>query len=70
MAGNSGGKNRTIRIAGLVAIGVGLVWIGQGEGWFRYPRESFMIDDPTWSYVGAACVVAGLLALLLAARRR
>lgn len=65
MAGRNGG----LRAAGAVAIAIGLVWIGQGGGWFRYPQESFMIDDPTWSAIGGVLVAAGVVALAVAWRR-
>ena len=57
----------------LLALGVlltliGLLWIGQGLGYVRWPRTSFMIDDRTWADYGSGLAVVGLL-LLLAARR-
>jgi hypothetical protein len=48
-------------IAGVVLILVGAVWIGQGTGYFPYPSSSFMINDRTWAYIGAAALVLGLL---------
>ena len=48
-------------IAGVVLILVGAVWIGQGTGYFPYPTSSFMINDRTWAYAGAAALVLGLL---------
>jgi hypothetical protein len=48
-------------IAGVVLILIGAVWIGQGTGYFRYPASSFMINDRTWAYIGAAALVLGLL---------
>ena len=47
-------------IAGLVLILVGVVWIGQGTGYFPYPASS-LINDRTWAYAGAAALVLGLL---------
>ena len=46
-----------LAIAGVLLVAVGLVWLGQG---FGYIKGSFMTGDRTWSYIGAACVVAGL----------
>ena len=59
---------RIIKIA-LLAVGglallMGLVWIGQGTGYFPYPRSSFMISQLPWAYRGAGLAVAGLIALL------
>ena len=55
-------------IAGIVLIPLGAVWIGQGTGYFPYPASSFMINDRTWAYIGAAVLVLG--SLLIAFRRR
>jgi hypothetical protein len=48
-------------ISGSALILVGAVWIGQGTGYFPYPTSSFMINDRTWAYAGAAALVLGLL---------
>jgi hypothetical protein len=55
-------------IIGLIALLVGLVWIGQGTGYFPYPRSSFMINQIEWAYYGAAVAVVGLLLLFYARR--
>jgi len=54
--------------AGIVAILIGLVWIGQGTGYFPYPSSSFMINDMAWAYYGIALAVLGLLAVVLSRR--
>ena len=54
-------------IAGIIAVLTGIVWIGQGTGYFPYPSSSFMIDQRKWAYAGVALVVLGLL--LIAGRR-
>ena len=46
-----------LAIGGVLLAGVGLVWLGQGYG---YIKGSFMTGDRTWSYIGGACIVAGL----------
>jgi hypothetical protein len=48
-------------IVGVLFILAGAVWIGQGTGYFPYPASSFMINDRTWAYIGAAALVLGLL---------
>jgi len=53
---------------GIVAILIGLVWIGQGTGYFPYPSSSFMINDMAWAYYGIALAVLGLVAALVASR--
>lgn len=54
--------------AGVVATLMGLLWIGQGLGYIRWPASSFMIDDRTWTNNGVVLAVVGL-ALILIARR-
>jgi len=53
------------RIVGVIALVAGLVFVGQGSGYFPWPRTSFMISDVHWVYYGAAIAVAGLLAIVL-----
>jgi len=55
-------------VGGLLALLIGLVWIGQGTGVFPYPASSFMIRQTPWVYYGAALAIAGVLALLLSRR--
>lgn len=57
-----------LRVAGVVAVLSGLVWAAQGAGYFPYPRESFMINETRWIYIGLVTAVAGLAALLLSRR--
>ncbi len=52
-------------ITGIVFFIIGAVWIGQGTGYFPYPASSFMINDRTWAYAGAAALVLGLLLVAL-----
>ena len=56
-------------IAGVAAIAVGLLWIGQGLGLVHWPASSFMIDQTPWALRGAALAVAGLAVILYARRR-
>lgn len=58
-----------LTIIGVIAIALGLLWLGQGTGVVRWPASSFMLADTSWALRGAALVVAGL-ALILWARRR
>lgn len=55
---------------GVLAIILGLVWIGQGTGYFPYPASSFMIDQTPWAWRGAALAVAGVIVIILARRWR
>ena len=47
-------------VLGILLILVGLVWMGQGSGYFPYPAESFMIDQSPWIYRGALVVIVGV----------
>ena len=53
---------------GVMAILVGVIWIGQGTGYFPYPRSSFMINDTAWAYYGIAQAVFGLVAVAVSRR--
>jgi hypothetical protein len=55
-------------IIGVIALLVGLVWIGQGTGIFPYPRSSFMINEVQWAYYGAATAIVGLLLMFYSRR--
>ena len=57
-----------LRIAGVIAIIMGLVWAAQGAGYFPYPSNSFMINNAVWVYYGIATAVAGIGLMLLAQR--
>jgi polyferredoxin len=46
--------------AGLLIL-LGLLWMGQGSGYFPYPAESFMIDQTPWVYWGAIAAAAGVI---------
>ena len=56
-------------IIGIIAALTGLVWIGQGTGYFPYPEKSFMVRQTQWAWYGAAVVVVGLAAMWLARQR-
>ena len=50
--------SRARTIVPIILIAIGLVWVGQGSGLLK--GTSFMVGDPTWTAIGAVCVVAGL----------
>jgi hypothetical protein len=54
--------------AGILLLLAGLLWIGQGTGYFPYPSYSFMISDMTWAYRGAGAAIAGIIVILLSRR--
>lgn len=58
-----------LTIAGVLAVLMGLLWIGQGLGYIHWPASSFMLDQRPWALRGAILAVIGL-GLLVYARRR
>ncbi len=59
---------RTLTLVGAVALLMGLVWIGQGSGYFPYPASSFMIDQSAWIAYGAGLAGLGLVLIWFARR--
>jgi hypothetical protein len=57
-----------LTIIGLILLLAGLVWMGQGSGYFPYPRESFMISEKQWVVYGGATALVGLLIVVFARR--
>ena len=55
----------TTLIAGCLALIMGLIWLGQGTGYFPYPKSSFMISQLPWAYRGAGLALAGLIAIAI-----
>jgi drug/metabolite transporter superfamily protein YnfA len=55
---------------GLILAAFGLLFIGQGLGYVRWPASSFMIDQSIWVTRGAIVAVAGLVLILIARRIR
>jgi hypothetical protein len=58
----------TLLAAGIFGVLIGLIWVGQGTGYFPYPNSSFMIDQMPWAYRGAAVAVLGLIAVFVSRR--
>jgi hypothetical protein len=56
-------------IVGLLALAMGLLWIGQGTGYVAWPQSSFMISQIQWAYYGAALAAFGLILIWLGWRR-
>jgi len=55
-------------ILGVLAVLVGLLWVGQGAGWIHWPASSFMIDQRPWITRGAILAVVGVVLILLSRR--
>jgi hypothetical protein len=52
---------RGLLIIGLVALAIGLLWIGQGTGVIVWPKASFMINQIQWAGYGAILAAVGLI---------
>ena len=60
---------RIARFLGALALGMGLLWIGQGLGLILWPASSFMLADRTWAVNGAVLAVIGAGVIWLARPR-
>jgi len=47
-------------IVGVLALVMGVLWIGQGSGYINWPASSFMINQMKWAYYGMATAVIGI----------
>jgi uncharacterized membrane protein len=52
---------RLLLIVGLLALAMGLLWIGQGTGVIAWPQTSFMINQIEWAGYGTALGALGLV---------
>ena len=52
---------RLLLVLGLLALAVGLLWIGQGTGAIRWPPSSFMVNQLQWAGYGAVLGAVGLI---------
>jgi hypothetical protein len=59
---------KPLALIGILALLAGLVFMGQGSGYFPYPASSFMISQTRWIYYGGGIAVAGLLLIIFARR--
>jgi hypothetical protein len=55
-------------IIGVLALLMGLLWIGQGFGLVMWPSSSFMLEQKIWALWGS--LLAGIGALLIWRARR
>ncbi len=60
--------NTLLMLLGIVLLLAGLVFMGQGSGYFPWPPESFMVNATRWIYYGGAIAVVGLVLIVLARR--
>ena len=57
-------------LLGVVAVLIGLLWVGQGTGVVPWPKQSFMINEMPWAYRGIGLAIAGLFILLISRRHK
>ena len=55
-------------VVGLLGVLIGVVWMGQGSGYFPYPGQQLHDRSKPWIWRGLAVAVIGL-ALALFSRR-
>ena len=68
MKAGDGNMQTLLTVVGIILLIMGLVFMGQGSGYFPYPASSFMISQTRWIYYGAGIAVVGLLILVFARR--
>ncbi len=67
--GRNDGKMQTLQTnVGIILLLMGLVFIGQGSGYFPYPASSFMISQTRWIYYGAGIAVVGAILIFISRR--
>ena len=59
-----------LMIVGLIALAVGLFWIGQGTGVIAWPSSSFMIGQINWALWGGGLALIGLFFIGLSRQPR
>jgi len=57
-----------LAVLGIILLLSGLVFVGQGSGYFPYPASSFMIKATQWVYYGGVIAVVGLVLVFLSRR--
>jgi uncharacterized membrane protein len=55
-------------ILGVIAVAMGLLWVGQGTGYVHWPQTSFMISQIKWAYYGGGLAVVGLILIWMSRR--
>ncbi|MBX9883955.1 MAG: hypothetical protein K2X68_03170 [Novosphingobium sp.] len=59
-----------LRVFGIAALLMGLLWMGQGAGIIMWPASSFMLEQKIWILWGAVLAAVGAGVLVLAQRRK
>jgi hypothetical protein len=56
-------------VLGVLAILIGVLWMGQGSGLVPWPKQSFMIDQRPWIWWGLLLAAVGVAVVVLSRRR-
>ena len=56
-------------VLGVLAILIGVLWMGLGSGLVPWPKQSFMIDQRPWIWWGLLLAVVGVAVVALSRRR-
>jgi len=56
-------------VLGVLAILIGVLWMGQGSGLVPWPKQSFMIDQRPWIWWGLLLAAVGAAVVVLSRRR-
>ncbi|MFL6758881.1 hypothetical protein [Sphingomonas sp.] len=56
-------------IIGILALLMGLLWVGQGIGVVHWPASGFMIDQRPWAVRGTILAAVGLILIVWSRRR-
>ena len=57
-----------VLVVGILALLMGLLWVGQGMGVIRWPASSFMIDMRPWVLRGGLLAALGAALIWLSRR--
>ena len=60
---------RTLLVVGVLLLLLGLHWIGQGTGYFPWPHNPVMDNQPTWTYIGIGTGLVGLVVVWFSRRK-
>jgi hypothetical protein len=58
----------TLLILGILAMLMGVLWIGQGSGLVHWPASSFMLDQRPWALRGVLLALVGVLLIIWSRR--
>ncbi len=58
-----------LTVVGIVALLMGLLWIGQGTGVIMWPASSFMLDQRIRAMWGVLLAIVGVGCLVFSRRR-